>query len=164
MEQQFPGSPCLLLLESPNLFVAAAVDETSHSQFGDIRNIDSVLHFFEKTQPKIVFHLAAQSLVRQSYANPLETFATNVIGTAHVLEAARQSSTVEAVVIVTSDKCYDNKDLRQKFTEGDPMGGRDPYSASKGCAELVTAAYRQSFFSEPNLDCYCSGGQCGGRR
>lgn len=137
--------------ETPNLFVAAAIDETSHSYYGDIREIDSVLRVFEVTQPKIVFHLAAQSLVRRSYANPLETFSTNVIGTAHVLEAARQSSSVEAVVIVTSDKCYDNRDLKQRFSEADPMGGKDPYSASKGCAELVTAAYRQSFFSDQTL-------------
>lgn len=137
--------------ETPNLFVAAAIDETSHSYYGDIREIDSVLRVFEVTQPKIVFHFAAQSLVRRSYANPLETFSTNVIGTAHVLEAARQSSSVEAVVIVTSDKCYDNRDLKQRFSEADPMGGKDPYSASKGCAELVTAAYRQSFFSDQTL-------------
>ncbi len=132
-------------VETHNLFTATKIDETSHSQFGDIRNVDSVLRVFEETQPKIVYHLAAQSLVRQSYANPLETFATNVIGTANVLEAARHSSSLEAVVIVTSDKCYDNQDLQHRFTEVDPMGGKDPYSASKGCAELVTAAYRQSF-------------------
>ena len=111
-------------VETHNLFTATKIDETSHSQFGDIRDVDSVLRVFEETQPKIVYHLAAQSLVRQSYANPLETFATNVIGTANVLEAARHSSSLEAVVIVTSDKCYDNRDLQHRFTEVDPMGGK----------------------------------------
>ncbi len=105
---------------------------------------------FEKSildiQPEIIFHLAAQPLVRLSYEKPYETYLTNIMGTAGVLEAARKSASVKAVVIITSDKCYDNKEWIWGYRENDPMGGHDPYSSSKGCAELVTASYRNSFF------------------
>jgi CDP-glucose 4,6-dehydratase len=113
----------------------------------DIRDIRQVIGCFQSFQPEIVFHLAAQSLVRRSYREPLDTFATNVMGTANILEACRLTDSVRAVVIVTSDKCYRNNEWEWGYRESDPMGGHDPYSASKGCAELVTAAFRNSFFS-----------------
>lgn len=114
----------------------------------DIRDFQELGKTFQSVQPEIVFHLAAQSLVRRSYREPLYTLATNVMGTAHVLEACRTTTSVRAVVIVTSDKCYRNNEWEWGYRESDPMGGHDPYSASKGCAELVTAAYRASFFAE----------------
>ncbi|ABW67764.1 CDP-glucose 4,6-dehydratase [Desulfosudis oleivorans Hxd3] len=119
-------------------------DETPET---DIRDIRQVIDCFQSFQPEIVFHLAAQSLVRRSYREPLDTFAANVMGTANILEACRLTKSVRAVVIVTSDKCYQNNEWEWGYRESDPMGGHDPYSASKGCAELVTAAFRNSFFS-----------------
>ena len=109
---------------------------------------DRIAAEMQAAQPSVVFHLAAQAIVRTAYAEPREAFETNVMGTVNVLEAARSCASVRAVVIVTSDKCYENHDRDQAFKETDAMGGRDPYSASKGCAELVTAAYRQSFFTD----------------
>jgi CDP-glucose 4,6-dehydratase len=109
-----------------------------------------VARAFEQARPEIVFHLAAQSLVRRSYQEPSETFATNLMGTVHVLEACRRAPDLKAVVVVTSDKCYQNNEQTEGFREDDPMGGHDPYSASKGCAELATQSYRQSFFSDPD--------------
>ena len=97
--------------------------------------------------PEVVLHLAAQPFVRRSFREPRETYETNVMGTVNVLEAVRAAGGVQAVVVVTSDKCYDNREQRRPFAEDDPMGGHDPYSNSKGCAELVTDAYRRSFFS-----------------
>ncbi len=111
----------------------------------DVRDEAVVRTVFAHTRPELVFHLAAQPLVRRSYEAPIETFATNVLGTAHVLEAARQVGGVAGVLVVTSDKCYENREQEAGYLEGDPMGGHDPYSASKGCAELVTASYRRSF-------------------
>jgi CDP-glucose 4,6-dehydratase len=112
---------------------------------GDIRDQPVVKHALARSRPELVFHLAAQPLVRRSYDCPIETFATNVLGTTHVLEAARKSGTVRGVVVITSDKCYENREQDAGYREGDAMGGHDPYSASKGCAEIVTAAYRRSF-------------------
>jgi CDP-glucose 4,6-dehydratase len=103
-----------------------------------------------EARPEVLIHMAAQPLVRYSYANPVETYATNVMGTVHVLESARATDTVRSTVIVTTDKCYENKERDWGYRENEPMGGYDPYSNSKGCAELVTSAYRQSFFSSPN--------------
>lgn len=120
--------------------------ENAVSLSGDIRDLSQVLSLFKGHQPEIVFHLAAQSLVRPSYFDPITTFSTNVGGTVNILEAIRQTPSVRAAVIVTSDKCYENREWVYAYRENDPMGGRDPYSASKGCAELATAAYRQSFF------------------
>jgi CDP-glucose 4,6-dehydratase len=100
----------------------------------------------ERTRPEIVIHLAAQSLVRESYVNPVGTFGSNVMGTVHLLEAVRQTKGVRVVIVVTSDKCYENREWPWGYRETDPVGGRDPYSSSKGCAELVVAAYRRSFF------------------
>src|SRR6185369_1175043 len=101
----------------------------------------------ERVQPQIIFHLAAQSLVRVSYQNPVDTYTTNVLGTVHVLEAARRFAGTRVVLNITSDKCYENREVLWGYRETDPMGGYDPYSSSKGCAELVAAAYRRSYFS-----------------
>lgn len=132
----------------PSLFEAAAVGDGVASVFGDVCNrprLEATLH---DAAPEIVLHLAAQSLVRQSYVDPTETYATNVMGTVHLLDAVRQVESVRAVVIVTSDKCYENQGLDRGYREDDPMGGHDPYSSSKGCAELVTSAMRRSFFQD----------------
>lgn len=112
---------------------------------GDIRDPANVTSAFERSEPEVVFHLAAQPLVRYGYAHPVETFDVNVMGTLGVLEAARQSPSVRAVVVVTSDKVYDDQRTERPYREGSPLGGGDPYSASKGCAELVAACYRRSF-------------------
>lgn len=130
----------------PSLFEAAQVEDLIAHRVGDIRGMAAVRAVFEEARPEVVFHLAAQPLVRLSYELPIETYATNVMGTAHVLEAARQIGGVKAFVSVTSDKCYENREWAWAYRENDPMGGHDPYSSSKGCAELVTAAYRNSFF------------------
>jgi CDP-glucose 4,6-dehydratase len=136
---------------SPNLFEVAGVGHDMASVIGDLRDAGAVHAAFEMHRPEFVFHLAAQPLVRRSYASAVETFATNVMGTVHVLEAARHCPSVRAVVIVTSDKCYANRGSADGYRESDAMGGDDPYSASKGAAELVTASYRRSFFSaEPH--------------
>jgi CDP-glucose 4,6-dehydratase len=132
---------------NPNLFDVANVSHGMTSIIGDVRDQASVLQAIKTTQPDIVIHMAAQALLRYSYANPVETYATNVMGSVHVLEAVRQTASVRVVVNVTSDKCYENKEWLWGYREMDPMGGYDPYSNSKGCAELVTAAYRNSFFN-----------------
>ena len=131
----------------PSLFDEANVASCMASMTGDVRDAAAVLEAVKSARPEIVFHMAAQSLVRPSYASPVETYATNVMGTVHVLEAVRHTPGVRAVVIVTSDKCYENRDWVWGYRETEPMGGHDPYSNSKGCAELVTSAYRSSFFN-----------------
>ncbi len=131
----------------PNLFDAATIDRNMVSLFGDVRNFEELSRTFAERSPEIVIHCAAQALVRRSYREPVETFATNVMGTLHVLEGARHTPSVRAVVVVTSDKCYENREWFWGYREQDAVGGRDPYSSSKGCAELVTAAYRHSFFA-----------------
>ena len=129
------------------LFDLAHVRATLTSIEGDVRDAEHVADVVRAHEPEIVLHMAAQALVRPSYRHPLETYATNVMGTAHVLEAVRRAPTPPRVVLcVTSDKCYENRETEVPYVEGDPMGGADPYSSSKGCAELVTAAYRRSFF------------------
>ena len=130
----------------PSLFELARVGAGMESTLADIRDLDAVRRQVEASAPEIVLHLAAQSVVRLSYQEPVETYATNVMGTVHVLEAVRGCAATRAVVIVTSDKCYENREWEWGYRESDPMGGHDPYSSSKGCAELVTAAYRASFF------------------
>jgi CDP-glucose 4,6-dehydratase len=128
---------------NPNLFDVLAIDRLIHQSFiGDIRDFEHLHKTMSLAQPDVLFHLAAQPLVRYSYANPVETYATNVMGTVHVLEAARKVNTIKATVIVTTDKCYENKEWEWGYRENEPMGGYDPYSNSKGCAELVTSAYR----------------------
>lgn len=131
---------------TPNLFTVARVASgmASHT-IGDIRDLATVQQAMQSAQPEIVIHMAAQPLVRLSYAEPVETYATNVMGTVHVLESARHTPSVKAVVVVTTDKCYENKEWAWGYRENEPMGGHDPYSNSKGCAELVTSAYRRSF-------------------
>ncbi|MEQ1525766.1 MAG: CDP-glucose 4,6-dehydratase [Gallionella sp.] len=131
---------------TPSLFEVANVAENMTNITGDVRDFSALSAVLEKYQPEIVIHMAAQALVRYSYSNPIETYSTNVMGTVHVLEAARRLNTVKAIVNVTSDKCYENKEWAWGYRENEPMGGYDPYSNSKGCAELVTAAYRNSYF------------------
>lgn len=135
---------------NPSLFVAAVVNEGMTSIEGDVRDFSALSKVFEKYQPEIVIHMAAQALVRRSYNNPIETYSTNVMGTVHLLEAARLAGGVRAIVNVTSDKCYENREWVWGYRENEPMGGYDPYSNSKGCAELVASAYRTSFFN-PNV-------------
>lgn len=137
-------------MDKPNLFEFAKVDSDIVSIFGDIRNLSLLTSTFKTHKPEIVFHMAAQSLVRRSYTNPVDTFATNVMGTVNVLEAVKCTESVKTAIIVTSDKCYENREWVYAYRENDPLGGYDPYSASKGCCEIVTAAYRSSFFSKNN--------------
>lgn len=133
---------------NPNFFDVACVQEgLEKSHIGDIRDLSTLQKAVSDASPEIVIHMAAQPLVRYSYANPVETYATNVMGTVHVLESIRSLSSVRAAVMVTTDKCYENKEWAWGYRENEPMGGYDPYSNSKGCAELVTSAYRQSYFS-----------------
>jgi CDP-glucose 4,6-dehydratase len=132
----------------PSLFELANVRKDMISIHGDVRDLAALTKAFRDFRPEIVFHMAAQSLVRLSYRDPIGTYTTNVIGTANVLEACRHEPLLRAVVNVTSDKCYENTGAVRSCREDDPMGGHDPYSSSKGCAELVTSAYRRSFFGE----------------
>ena len=132
---------------SPSLFQSARVAEGMQSLRGDIRDLSALREAMQAAQPEIVIHMAAQSLVRYSYEEPVETYATNVMGTVHLLEAVRQTAGVKAVVNVTTDKCYENKEWLWGYREDEPMGGHDPYSNSKACSELVSSAYRASFFS-----------------
>lgn len=132
---------------TPNLFELAEVGGRMRSVTGDVRDLPTLLAAFGEARPEVVFHLAAQPLVRLSYDDPVETYATNVQGTVHVLEAARETADVRAVVIVTTDKCYENREWPWPYREVDRLGGYDPYSSSKACAELVVAAYRDSFFN-----------------
>jgi CDP-glucose 4,6-dehydratase len=130
-----------------SIFATAGVERDLHHRIGDVRDRQAVQAVVEEARPEIVIHMAAQALVRLSYAEPVETYATNVMGTVHVLDAVRRAppGIVDAVVIVTSDKCYENNGWVWGFRETDHLGGHDPYSNSKGCAELVTDAYRRSF-------------------
>jgi CDP-glucose 4,6-dehydratase len=136
----------------PNNFAAARIRETlaGHEQ-GDIRDFRFVRQVLDHAEPQIIFHLAAQAIVRESYESPLETLETNAVGTAHVLEAVRQRGTPCVVIVVTSDKCYENRAHIWGYREEDRMGGHDIYSASKGMAELVTSSYRRSFFDPSQI-------------
>ncbi len=131
----------------PSLFEVAAVGAGMQSITGDVRDAAALAAALLGARPDVVLHQAAQSLVRRGYDEPLETYSTNVVGTAALLDACRRSDTVRVVVSVTSDKCYRNDEGPRGYREDDPLGGRDPYSSSKACAELVTAAYRDSYFS-----------------
>lgn len=135
----------------PNLFAAASVAGAVEDLRGDIRNYPRLQAAMTDFSPEVVFHLAAQPLVRRSYADPLGTYATNVMGTAHLLEAVRKTPSVRAVVCITTDKCYQNQEWVWPYRETDLLGGYDPYSSSKACAEIVSAAYRSSFFSMDRL-------------
>jgi CDP-glucose 4,6-dehydratase len=135
---------------NPSLFEIADVAQGMTNVIGDIRDLANLQAVFAKHKPEIVIHMAAQPLVRYSYQNPVETYATNVMGTVHVLEAVRNTPGVRVVVNITTDKCYENREWVWGYRENEPMGGFDPYSNSKGCAELVSAAYRSSFFNANN--------------
>lgn len=132
---------------NPSLYELANVGAGMYSVIGDVRDLNSLKREIQKASPEIVIHMAAQSLVRYSYDNPVETYSTNVMGSVHLLEAVRNTRGVKAVVNVTSDKCYENREWLWGYRENEAIGGYDPYSNSKGCAELVTAAYRSSFFN-----------------
>jgi CDP-glucose 4,6-dehydratase len=145
---------CGLSLEpatKPSLFDQAKVSNGIRHEIQDIRDFDGVARLFNSFKPEIVIHMAAQPLVRLSYEKPIETYATNVMGTVNVLEASRQASSVKAIVNVTTDKCYENREWVWGYREDEPMGGRDPYSSSKGCAELVSSAYGRSFFEKDGI-------------
>ena len=131
----------------PSLFTEARIADGMTSCIGDVRDLDALRSAMCRCSPEVVLHLAAQPLVRLSYVDPVMTYATNVMGTVHVLEAARACTQVRAIVNVTTDKCYDNREWVWGYRENDALGGHDPYSSSKGCSEIVTSAYRRSFFS-----------------
>ena len=135
----------------PALFDVARVAEGMDHCIADIRDFAAVTSAMDEFKPEIVIHMAAQPLVRLSYREPIETYATNVMGTVHVLEAARRAGSVRAIVNITTDKCYDNREWAWGYREDEPMGGHDPYSSSKGCAELVSSAYRKSFLKEAGI-------------
>lgn len=132
----------------PNHFTLLGLQNNMQSHIGDIRNRDALLESLRSFKPEIVFHLAAQALVRRSYLEPVDTWATNVMGTVHLMEALRKTPSARTAVIVTTDKCYKNLELGKPFSEQDPLGGRDPYSASKAGSELVAESYRHSFLNQ----------------
>jgi CDP-glucose 4,6-dehydratase len=136
----------------PNFFTITNLSKIlEHSEINDIRNLSLLCDAVRKANPSIIIHMAAQPLVRESYKAPVDTFASNVMGTVNILEAARQSNTVEAIVSITTDKCYENQEWIWSYRENEKLGGFDPYSSSKACAEFVTAAYRNSFFIPNNI-------------
>lgn len=135
---------------SPSLFYAAGIAETMDSVEGDIRDLEALSAAFARKNPELVFHLAAQPIVRESYKNPVYTYETNVMGTVHVLEAIRQTPSVGSFVNVTTDKVYENREWEYGYRECDPLDGYDPYSNSKSCSELVTHSYKKSFFAQGN--------------
>jgi CDP-glucose 4,6-dehydratase len=136
---------------NPNLFSLLGWESSVENNWLDIRDEQSIRGVFERFQPEIVLHLAAQALVRPSYSSPMETFSTNIIGTLHVLDAARKTASVRSVVAVTTDKVYQNHEKGLAFEESDPLGGHDPYSASKAGAEMVITSYRKSFFQAAGI-------------
>jgi len=142
---------------TPSLFRAIGLDRKLISIIGDIRDRKALHAVLKRHQPEVVFHLAAQSLVRRSYASPVETYEANLMGTVNILEACRGIAPLRTIVVVTSDKCYENKGLIQGHREEDPLGGHDPYSSSKACAELIVDAYRRSFFAGKKRQRHCIG-------
>ncbi len=135
----------------PNLFEQAGVASACNSVGGDVRDFSALRNALDQARPEVVIHMAAQSVVRRGYEDPIETYSSNVMGTVHLLESLRQLARPCAVVNVTSDKCYENREFLWGYRESEPMGGHDPYSNSKGCAELITSAYRDSYFSPATL-------------
>ncbi|MDT8375594.1 MAG: CDP-glucose 4,6-dehydratase [Mariprofundaceae bacterium] len=135
---------------TPSLFEVADVAGGMNSVIGDIREREGLARAMSEARPEVVIHMAAQALVRYSYQHPVETYEVNVMGTVNLLEAVRSCDSVRSVLVVTSDKCYENRERDAGYREDEPMGGHDPYSNSKGCTELVVAAYRQSFFDAGN--------------
>ena len=149
----------------PSLFLEVKLADNMESEILNISDLEKLTRSMVNFNPDILIHMAAQPLVRYSYEEPIETYATNVMGTVNVLEAARKCKNLKAIVSVTSDKCYENKEWLVGYKENDPMGGHDPYSSSKGCAELVSSAYRNSFFisnDTPNLASGRAGNVIGG--
>ncbi len=132
---------------NPSLYKEARINELINSHTGDIRDYDKLFQFIQSVKPDIVIHMAAQPLVIESYKNPVETYQVNVMGTVNLLEAIRHTPGIKAIVNVTTDKCYENREWHWGYRENEPMGGYDPYSNSKGCSELANAAYRNSFFN-----------------
>lgn len=141
---------------SPALFEEARVDAGMESELGDIRDLVALTRSMVSFDPDVLIHMAAQPLVRLSYCEPVETYSANVMGSLHVLEAARQCPNLRAIVNVTTDKCYENQEWVWGYRENEPMGGHDPYSSSKACVELLTAAYRNSFFHLPGAPALAS--------
>lgn len=135
----------------PNMYEMAKVDKGMESVIGDVRDKEKLVSSLLRAEPEIVIHMAAQPLVRRSYIDPVETYSTNVMGTVHLLEAVRGCRSVRSVVNVTTDKCYENKEWIWPYKENETLGGYDPYSSSKACSELVTAAYRSSYFNASNF-------------
>lgn len=136
----------------PSMFKICKINEHINSIAGDVRNIDKFSNVIKNEKPEIVFHLASQPLVRQSYKNPVETYETNIMGTVNLLNTIRECSHIKSVVVVTSDKCYKNTESLSGYKEGDRLGGYDPYSSSKACVEIVTNAFRDSFYSPDKYD------------
>jgi len=132
---------------TPNLFSEAQINKIITSYVGDIRDFEKLKGVLHQIQPDIIIHMAAQALVMESYKNPRETFEINIMGTVNLLDAARTTKSVKAIINVTTDKCYENKEWYWSYRENEPMGGYDPYSNSKGCSELVTSSYRNSYFN-----------------
>jgi CDP-glucose 4,6-dehydratase len=147
---------------NPNMFYAAHIERhLFRSELGDVTDFNKLKSCLLVAQPDIIIHMAAQPLVRQSYMTPIDTFETNVMGTVNLLEAARNTPTVKSIVVITTDKCYENNDRTHGYVESDPMGGYDPYSGSKGCAELVVATYRRSYFSSAQSRCAIASARAG---
>lgn len=148
----------------PNLFDQTKLSAHLASYIGDVRNSANLEKILKKAKPDVVFHLAAQPLVRKSYRDPVETFSTNLMGTVNLLEAVKKLDSVRVCQIITSDKCYDIQKSRSPYIESDPLGGKDPYSASKACVELIAASYRNSFFaqSQTSLSTVRAGNVIGG--
>lgn len=152
--QQMGAKVCGYALEpdtKPNLFAQARVKDGMQHVFADIRDTEKLCRSLQAFHPEIVIHMAAQPLVRYSYAHPVETYEVNMMGTVYLFEAIRQTDSVRCVVNVTSDKCYENREVLWGYRENEAMGGFDPYSSSKGCSELITNTYRQSFFAAKNI-------------
>jgi len=137
----------LLPPTTPSLFELAKIDQLVTSTIGDIRDYNLLLERLKEIQPEVIVHMAAQPLVRESYKNPRETYEINVMGTVNLLDTARQVASVKAILNVTTDKCYENNERHRGYRENEPIGGYDPYSNSKGCSELVTSAFRNSYFN-----------------
>lgn len=150
--EQMGAETCGYSLEPDNrqriLFESLRIKDFSKNLFEDIRDISKISDAIKKFNPEIIFHLAAQPLVLESYADPLKTFSTNIIGTANLLEASRNSESIKAIINVTSDKCYENLDDKKEYVESDRLGGFDPYSASKSCAEIINQSYQKSFYND----------------
>jgi CDP-glucose 4,6-dehydratase len=152
--QAMGAEVCGVALEpttEPSLFIKARVAIGMRHEIVDIRNFEAIDFVFQSFRPEIVIHMAAQPLVRLSYREPLETYAINVMGTVHILEASRRAKSVQAIVNVTTDKCYENREWVWGYREHEAMGGHDPYSSSKGCSEIISSAYRRSFLNEEGI-------------